>query len=56
MADIKNRDLVSGSQSEKNRAAARSVEKYAKLTEEINISEKDHVHGIISSRSKKSTT
>lgn len=56
MADIKNRDLVPDSHSENNRAASRSVGKYAKLTEEIKISEMRDGHGVITNKSKKSTT
>lgn len=44
MADIKNRDLVVGTQSARNRGP-RSVERYAKFDDEINISDKEYAKG-----------
>ena len=55
MADIKNRDLVSGTQSEKAGVKARSVDRYSKFDDEIHISEKDFDKRIVSSRNQKST-
>jgi predicted metal-binding transcription factor (methanogenesis marker protein 9) len=56
MADIKNRDLVTGAQSARNRGA-RSVDRYAKFDDEINISDKDYGKPqVFSDNREKSTT
>lgn len=44
LADIKNRDLAVGIQSARNRGP-RSVQRYAKFDDEINISDKDFAKG-----------
>ena len=56
MADIKNRDLVSGTQSEKAGVKARSVDRYSKFDDEIQISEKDFDKRIVSSRNQQKST